>query len=83
MSKVAYADPPYVGMARRYGDAAETNQPALIERLVSEFPDGWALSLSVPSLRTLLPLCPDDVRVCAWVKPYASWKPGNTLTWAW
>lgn len=81
--RVAYADPPYVGQAHRYGDAQETDQAALVERLVAEFPEGWGLSLSVPSVRTILPLCPEDVRLCAWVKPFASWKPGNTLAYAW
>lgn len=83
MAKFAYADPPYLGQgARHYGalhaDAADCDSEAwhkaLIERLCDEFPDGWALSLHTPSLKTMLNLCPDDVRVGAWVKPFAAFK---------
>jgi hypothetical protein len=55
----------------------------LIARLADEFPDGWALSLHSPSLRVILPMCPDDVRVLAWVKPWCSFKPGVKLAYAW
>lgn len=88
--RFAYADPPYLGMCGRYDhhhpdgrcwDAIETHG-LLIERLSAEF-DGWALSLHVPSLRHILPLCPEDVRVMAWCKTWASWKPGNAVASAW
>ena len=83
--KFAYADPPYIGMARKhYGpDAREVNHALLIAHLCDEFPDGWALSLSAPTLREILHLCPDDVRVGAWVKPFASFKPGVNPAYAW
>jgi hypothetical protein len=86
--RFAYADPPYVGQAKRhYGKeptyAGEVDHSALIGKLVDEFPDGWALSCSSPSLRMLLPMCPDDVRVGAWVKPFASFKPGVNPAYAW
>jgi hypothetical protein len=55
----------------------------LISHLVSDFPDGWALSCSSPSMRELLPICPADVRVAAWVKPFASFKPGVNPAYAW
>lgn len=84
--RFAYADPPYIGQAKRhYGNqpdyAGEVDYRALIARL-GEY-DGWALSCSSPSLRILLPLCPDTTRVMAWVKPFASWKPGINPTYAW
>lgn len=83
--RIAYADPPYLGQAKRhYADdpnCAEVNHPALIAHL-QEF-DGWALSLSSPSLATILPMCPDGVRVMAWVKPFASFKPGVNPAYAW
>lgn len=88
---VAYADPPYLGMCGRYDhfhpdgrcwDDVETHR-LLIARLVDEYPDGWALSLHTPSLRTLLPFCPERSRVLAWVKPFAFFKPGVTLSYAW
>ncbi len=89
--KAAYADPPYLGCgAKHYGDrheaAAEYDTPEahkrLIERLCDEF-DTWALSLHEPSLRTILAMCPDDVRVAAWVKPFAAFKANVTRAWAW
>ena len=90
--RFAYADPPYLGQGvKHYGDlhadAADCDtvewHAALIDRLCSEFPDGWALSLHTPSLKTMLNLCPDDVRVGAWVKPFAAYKPNVTRAYAW
>lgn len=71
--RVAYADPPYPGRAKRYygrepSYAGEVDHVALIASLKASY-DGWALSTSADALRDLLPLCPPDVRVCAWVKP--------------
>lgn len=53
--RVAYADPPYIGQSakhyRNHPDyAGEVDHLALIDRLVSEYPDGWALSLVHPEL---------------------------------
>lgn len=81
--KVAYADPPYVGQARKHYDREEVDHEVLISRLVSEYPDGWALSCSSPSLHGLLAMCPDDVRVAAWVKPFCSFKPNVNPAYAW
>ena len=90
--KFAYADPPYLGKAGRlYGalhpEAAEYDRPAAHGRLIDEmkanYPDGWALSLSSTSLRAILPLCPEGVRVMAWVKPFCSYKPGVNPAYAW
>lgn len=97
--RYAYADPPYLGCCGLYGHRHEggpwaTVQPALccwddlvnhrdlIAFLHSEF-DGWALSASAPSLKQLLPLCPDDVRVSAWVKPFAIFKPNVNPGYCW
>jgi hypothetical protein len=90
--KFAFADPPYLGQgvkhyAALHADAADCDDPAwharLIERLCDEFPDGWALSLHTPSLKTMLNLCPDDVRIGAWVKPFAAFKKNVTRAYAW
>ena len=85
--KVAYADPPYIGCAKLYKDHpdydGEVDHKQLIERLCDEYPDGWALSCHTPSLKTLLPMCPEDVRVMAWVKPFCSFKPGVNPAYAW
>jgi len=87
--RVAYADPPYLGMAARYSvpgtpeyhpDAARWDSldehAALLRRLDDEFPDGWAYSLSATTLRSILPLAAEGVRVLAWCKTWASWRPG-------
>lgn len=86
--RIAYADPPYPGMAYRcYGDqpnyAGEVDHAELVGRLL-EF-DGWALSTSAKALRLILPLCPPEARVAAWVKPigvsrktrgpHSTWEP--------
>ena len=81
--RIAYADPPYVGQARRHYKCPEVNHEFLIRDLCEQYPDGWALSASSPSLRQILPLCPEDVRVAAWVKPFASFKPGVNPAYAW
>jgi len=85
--KFAYADPPYLGCGKRlYGDStydALESHSRLIQKLCDEYPDGWAMSLSSPSLRAILPLCPDDVRVCAWVKPFAAFKVGVNPGYCW
>ena len=89
--RFAYADPPYLGMGKMYASrhprAMEWDNPethrALITRLSDEWPDGWVLSLHTPSLRVLLPMCPNDARVGAWVKPFASFKPGVNPAYAW
>jgi hypothetical protein len=92
----AYADPPYLGTSKfgakhHYGgdhelagdyDQLSTHRD-LIALLVKDYPDGWAMSLSSPSLRLILPECPTDVRVGAWTKPFASFKPGVNPAYAW
>jgi hypothetical protein len=89
--RFAFADPPYLGCGALYKehhaeamrwDDPETHR-ALVERMVSEYPDGWAMCLSSPSLRTILPMCPDDCRVGSWVKPFASFKPNVNPAYAW
>ena len=83
--RVAYADPPYIGQAKaRYSHdpkCAEVDHRALIDHL-NTF-DAWALSLSSPTLKQILALCPDGVRVCAWVKPFCAYKPNVNPAYAW
>lgn len=84
--RIIYADPPYLGCALKlYGDPTydePAKHVALMERMDAEA-DAWALSLHEPSLHTLLPLAPDGVRVGAWVKPFASFKPGVDPAYTW
>lgn len=91
----AYADPPYVGQARKHyakeaaaggREAKEVNHALLIAHLC-DF-DAWALSCSAPSLEGLLHVCRDvvgenRVRVGAWVKPFASFKPNVNPAFCW
>lgn len=69
--RFAFGDPPYPGRAHRYYGMPEVDHAQLIEQLKVLGPDGWALSTSADALRLVLPLCPKEARVCAWVKPIA------------
>ena len=85
--RIAYADPPYIGQAKAHyshdPNCAEVDHNELLKELCSY--DGWALSASSPSLKQILCMsnCPDNVRVGAWVKPFASFKPGVNPAYAW
>ena len=88
--RFAYADPPYLGCGRMYAahhpdaliwDDPETHR-RLIERLPDEWPDGWVLSLHVPSLQTLLAFCPKDVRVGAACKTFGQIRL-TAVQWMW
>jgi hypothetical protein len=80
---VAYADPPYPGCANLYPEKSEVDHRGLVADLCRRFPDGWALSTSTPALREVLALCPAEVRVAAWVKPFASFKPNVNPGYCW
>ena len=89
--RYAYADPPYLGCCARYDhfhpdgkcwDDVATHR-ALVERLEAEFTDGWVLSLSTPSLLPFAAFLPMGIRVAAWVKPFASFKPNVNPAYAW
>ena len=91
--RVAYADPPYLGCCALYGhehgedglcwDDIGTHW-LLKERLRDEFPDGWALSASSPSLAAILSRHDwEGVRISAWVKPFAVFKPNVNPAYAW
>ena len=79
--RFAYADPPYIGQAQKHYGCAEVDHRELLCQL--EAYDGWALSLSSPTLKEILNLCPDGVRVGAWVKPFASFKANVNPGYAW
>jgi hypothetical protein len=85
--RLGYADPPYPGQsAKHYADhpdyAGEVDHRELIARLVSGY-DGWVLHTSSVALADVLPLCPPDVRVMAWVKPFAAFKRNVSVAYAW
>ncbi len=81
--KFAYADPPYIGQARKHYGREEVDHEELLTRLVSDYPDGWALSCTSVSLPVLLQWCPQGTRIGAWVKPFCSFKPGVNPAYAW
>jgi len=84
--RVAYADPPYPGMAHFYIDhpdyGGEVDHFALIWDVLETY-DAWALHTASTTLREVLASCPSDVRVGAWVKTFASFKPGVNPAYAW
>lgn len=86
--RFAYADPPYVGQARKhYKDdpkCAEVDMGELVRDLDRSY-DGWALSMSatIDSLNAILPHLPSGARVASWVKPFASFKRGVDPAWTW
>lgn len=80
--RLAYADPPYPGLARYYRDqptyAGEVDHARLLGTLATY--DGWALSTSQEALRDVLALCPRGVEVCPWTKthhPHRARGPSN------
>jgi len=79
--RVAYADPPYIGQAKKHYNSEEVDHKDLINQLMAY--DAWALSCSTPSLKEILSYCPSDVRVAAWVKPFCSFKPNVNPSYAW
>jgi hypothetical protein len=83
----AYADPPYPGCAGLYKDqpdyAGEVDHRELVARLCAEYPDGWALHTASTTLHQVLAICPDDVRIGAWVKPFGVFKPNVNPAYVW
>ena len=84
--RIAYADPPYPGCAHLYKEhpdyGGEVDHRKLIIQLSNDY-DGWLLHTTSNALRDLLPLCPYNVRVMAWVKPFAAFKRNVSVAYAW
>lgn len=95
--KLCYADPPYIGQAKRHYSndpsgilAEEIDHMALIQKLMTEY-DGWALSASSPSISKIwhiidkLNVYTDKkvVRQAAWCKSFCSWKPTHRVQYTW
>jgi len=84
-----FADPPYFGCGKKYysdhPDAAlcdTIDWHAELLRRCGEY-DAFAYCLTSTTLKDLLPLAPHGTRVAAWVKPFASFKPGVNPAYAW
>ena len=88
--KFAYADPPYFKQGKKhYGklhdeaaiwDSKQAHYD-LIDRLMTEYPDGWALSCNPADLEWLLLHAP-KVRICVWTKTFHQIRP-VTNQYAW
>ncbi len=85
---IGYADPPYPGMSGFYKDhpdyAGEVDHAQLLRDLAGY--DGWCLHTASTTLAEVIrgyegPL--DDVRIMAWVKPFASFKKHVAVAYAW
>lgn len=80
--KFAYADPPYPGRSHLYKSvdrpgAVEVDHAELIDRLVADYPDGWALSTDERGLWVVIPLLIErrrkiKARIVIWHQPDAS-----------
>lgn len=91
--RFAYADPPYLGQGQRlYGkhhdEAHVWDRPsthlAMVETLLADYPDGFAISLHEPSLQDYLGWVPQDRRrVCIWFKTFAAFKPNVRVAYTW
>jgi hypothetical protein len=90
---LAYADPPYLHSAHRYArhhpnplpfNSLPTHRHLIT--LLTEY-DAWALSLSSPSLPEILSLIPPPhstrIRIAAWVKPFAPFRPNVPIAYTW
>jgi hypothetical protein len=76
--RIGYADPPYPSQSEKhYKDhpdfAGEVDHIDLLRILQLNY-DGWVLHTSSVALAAVLPLCPPEARVMAWVKPFAAFK---------
>jgi hypothetical protein len=86
VKRLAYADPPYPSQAKKHYEdhpdyAGEVNHAALLAHLAGY--DGWVLHTASVALRDVLPLCPPDVRLMAWVKPFCAFKRNVSVAYAW
>lgn len=92
--RFAYADPPYLGYGKFYDEHHPESRAydrlsahvALLERLSDEYADGWALSMTSGNLLELadpIRRVAPTARIAAWVKPFASFKPGVSPAYTW
>lgn len=84
--RVAYADPPYPGCSHRYRNqpdyAGEVDHAELIKRLEADY-DGYLLHTSSTALREIIGFVSKEARIMAWVKPFAAFKRGVSVAYAW
>lgn len=87
--RFAYADPPYYKQGKKlYGklhsEAAVWDDKQahldLIDKLINDYPDGWALSCNPSDLSWIIQH--DGIRVCVWAKTFHQIRP-TTVQYAW
>lgn len=90
MTRLAFADPPYLGCCRLYGHRHEApwgcwDDPETHAHLLEHLNtfDGWAYCMTSTSLAQVLPLAPAETRVAAWVKPFAAYKRNVRIAYTW
>lgn len=89
--RLAYADPPYLGCCRLYGHRHEApwgcwddlGQHAALLRHLDDTYDGWAYSMSAPSVFSLASLAPEGARMAAWSKSFAAFKKNVRCAYTW
>jgi hypothetical protein len=91
--KLAYADPPYLGCSKFYDhpdaakwDKKQTHIDLLVDLNLNH--DGWAYSCNSSDLGWALGvfhgnLKAYDVRIAAWVKPFAAFKRNVRCAYTW
>lgn len=90
--RIGYADPPYPGCAHLYKDHpdydGEVDHGFLLASLDYDY-DGFCLHTSSVALADMLEIAgrvcehPKDIRVMAWVKPFAAFKANVSVAYAW
>lgn len=88
--RIAYADPPYPGQARKhYGDhpdyAGEVDHRELLTRIDGDY-DGFILHTSSPALPSIMHTAQElgvSFRTMAWIKPFAAFKRNVPVAYAW
>lgn len=92
--KLAYADPPYPGQAKRHysndpsGIKAEEVDSVVLLQHLSENYDGFALSTSEPGLILIMGELPkgylkkNKIRIAPWVKMWAHFRPWVDVQYA-
>ncbi len=85
--KLAYADPVYLGMSRRYPEHPDSKiwddvatHAALLAKLDAEY-EGWAYSCSSVSLRKILAVAP-ECRISPWSKSFCAFKRNVRIAYA-
>jgi len=96
--RFAYADPPYFENGKRLSKSkqrylglhdnpneydSKNKHYDLIDSLMSDYPDGWAMSCNPKDLSWLLPHLPEDIRICAWAKTFHQIRVNVSVQYAW